>query len=327
MVMMEKVLMSPELGMQANRFQVVLIILCFIIGAGYWYKDTREMTKIIRCKGSSTYHLTYLKSCMLFFLGQMCVKENRMIHFMALCVWGSLLVYVILFIKTIDQQGVVHFMTEKLYYFFGLIEKVRDWSEINQHKTRYWWLIIIVTVIVFGILGAVLGASFNLVTVVSFMIALAIIAVSIVEARQSCRKILKTGLGTFACFALATGATASDYFGYSNIAIGYMICVTFYVFCWIMAILIAEDEPAKMSLSILNTGTSIITVIVNVVDIELPNILAAQEIPTSLHPILIAGSNLLSNLTLLPFLASGFLALLFKEMQIYWRNNRRNENV
>ncbi len=327
MAMMEKVLMLLGMEMQANRFKIVLIILCFIVGARYWCKDIREMIKTIRCKGSSIYHFTYLKACMLFFFGQMCVEKNRMIQFMALVVWGSLLVYGILFIKTMDQRGVVHFMIEKLYCFFRLIEKVRDWSEINQHKTPYWWLIIIVTVIIFGILGAVLGVSFNLFTVVSFMIALAIIAVSIVEARQSCRKILKTGLGSFACFALATGTTAGDYFGYGNIAIGYMICVTFYVFCWIMVILIAEDEPAKMSLSILNTGISIITVIVNVVDIELPNILAAQEIPTSLHPILITGANLLSNLTLLPFLASGFLALLFKEMQIYWRNNRRNENV
>lgn len=59
MAMMEKVLMLLGMEMQANRFKIVLIILCFIVGARYWCKDIREMIKTIRCKGSSILSRSY----------------------------------------------------------------------------------------------------------------------------------------------------------------------------------------------------------------------------------------------------------------------------
>ena len=95
----------------------------------------------------------------------------------------------------------------------------------------------------------------------------------------------------------------------------YIIAVLPFVITWIFLALLADDDVAKLAGNIMNTITTILLLIINVVYIHVTTLPDASSFTIWLS----TGLQQLSMLCLLPIVAAGYLSVLFKDIQIYWR--------
>ncbi|MEG1926057.1 MAG: hypothetical protein RR415_09950 [Ruthenibacterium sp.] len=99
----------------------------------------------------------------------------------------------------------------------------------------------------------------------------------------------------------------------------YIVFILFYALLWITSTLIADDDPAKLASSIINTMVAIITVIANILlEIYSENIAALFASEGHMNGVEVLLPTAI-NMMLLPILAAGLLASLAKEVQIYCR--------
>lgn len=234
--------------------------------------------------------------------------------------------YVILYITSIDNQGVFHWMVAKLYGFFQWIEEKIYWAEKKENFLKHGWLILFALLIA-NIVGIYYKAPKEIVSLFSLAGFLLLWWLLLMEYRNSCSKLLIIEVLGGVFFAAAVVSDFKQYFQNSNVFIQYIIFVVIYTVFVIFTTLFTNDASAKLALNIINTSTTLITFLFNIGLLCLNMLSEMEEYDILINVSLVNGIGLLGNILLLPFLSAGYIALLFKGMQIYWRNNRRNENV
>jgi hypothetical protein len=107
----------------------------------------------------------------------------------------------------------------------------------------------------------------------------------------------------------------------------YILYTLAIVFAWCSASLVADDAPAKLALGIVNTLLTIAAILINIAAVYTATFMKELAIGSiyanSPFDVL---SILLFNLAELPFVAAGYLALLAKDMQMYWKKKRKEEH-
>lgn len=144
------------------------------------------------------------------------------------------------------------------------------------------------------------------------------------SALHSCRKLLCfwfTHGALLACLVVANVSETSNG-GFSGGGI-YLVFVFVLSVIWIVMAGIADDDVAKMAAAIVNTGTTILAILINVLVGWGLNRWAAQDAYAAfMNDLLFYG-----NLTLLPLIVSGYLSALLKEMQLYRKARRLPSEV
>lgn len=234
--------------------------------------------------------------------------------------------YVILYIKAIDNQGVFHWMAAKLYGFFEWIEGKIYWAEKKESFLKHGW-IIFSAILIAIVVGAYYKAPREFISLLGIAGFLLLWWLLIMDYRNSCSKLLMIEIFGGVLFAAAVVSDSKQYFQEFNVFFQYIIFVGIYTVFVIFTTLFTNDAPAKLALNIINTSTTLITFLFNIGLLCLNMLSEMEEYDILINASLVNGIGLLGNIVLLPFLSAGYIALLFKEMQIYWRNNRRNESV
>jgi hypothetical protein len=112
--------------------------------------------------------------------------------------------------------------------------------------------------------------------------------------------------GVFASIHLTSGERL-------HVIAAYFLFMILYASLWLFAAGVADDDVVKMAASIVNTGTTILVILINVLVGWGLNQLGDQvQYRTFLEKLQYYG-----NLILLPLIVSGYLSALLKEMQIY----------
>ena len=144
------------------------------------------------------------------------------------------------------------------------------------------------------------------------------------SALHSCRELLCfwfTHGALLACLVVANMSETSNG-GFSGGGI-YLVFVFVLSVIWIVMAGIADDDVAKMAAAIVNTGTTILAILINVLVGWGLNRWAAQAAYVAfMNDLLFYG-----NLTLLPLIVSGYLSALLKEMQLYRKARRLPSEV
>lgn len=145
----------------------------------------------------------------------------------------------------------------------------------------------------------------------------------IYQSVHSCRKLLGVWFSGSVLIALAGVGIVFKVLpnGAVNSPLAYMAFVLLVAFCWGLTALIADYDVAKMAGGIVNTGTTILVLAVNVIfawckmNVYVP-------LPEWDFDYLIYGCNVI----LLPLVAAGFLAALLVESQEYYRKKYGSED-
>ncbi len=228
------------------------------------------------------------------------------------------LVYAIICIKMVDAQGVFHFMASILFKIFKWVDKVICWAEKRGSSIKYVWLLVY-GMIPAMLLGNFFGAPAYLTTLIGLVELFLMFWLFIWDYRGQCGKLFLIELLAGIVFALTVCAEYEKYFQETVRMSGYLIFVLFYTAFFIFTILFANDDPAKLALNILNTMTTLVTIIFNIGILMMSLMREGQQGSLLFSSNEINGMALLVNLILLPFLSAGYVSLLFKEMQVYWR--------
>lgn len=138
------------------------------------------------------------------------------------------------------------------------------------------------------------------------------------SALHSCRKLLCFWFTHGALLACLVAATMSETDGGLSGGGSYLIFVIALSTVWIVMAGAADDDAAKMAAAIVNTGTTILAILVNVLVGWGLDRWAAQAAQLTL----MNGLQFYGNLILLPLIVSGYLSALLKEMQIYRKARR-----
>lgn len=134
-------------------------------------------------------------------------------------------------------------------------------------------------------------------------------------AMHSCKMLIVFWLSHCLLFAIGVAATVHLPLGSTfHNAAAYTIFILLYTSLWLLTAGVADDDVAKMASNIINTGTTILVILINVLVGWGLNQLGKQAVYRSL----LEQLQYYGNLILLPLIISGYLSALLKEMQIYW---------
>jgi hypothetical protein len=107
----------------------------------------------------------------------------------------------------------------------------------------------------------------------------------------------------------------------------YILYTLAIVFAWCSASLVADDAPAKLALSIVNTLLTIAAILINIAAVYTATFMKELAVGSIYaNSPFDAYFMLLFNLAELPFVAAGYLALLTKDMQIYWKKQQKEKS-
>ncbi len=139
-------------------------------------------------------------------------------------------------------------------------------------------------------------------------------------AMHSCRKLLKFWFLQGCLLSCVVIAFLPNLTGHLHPIVQYIVFVFIFLVIWILVAGAADQYVAKMAANIVNTGTTILVILINVLVEWGLNQLGGLE----LSRMFLDKLQYFGNLILLPLIVSGYLSALLKEMQIY-RCARREE--
>lgn len=255
---------------------------------------------------------------------KMLYEINKSYLFAACLCW---ILYVILYMVLTYRKGVVRRMlnliVSVIYCVFGWIESLRVWIEQRRFaRPPLLSVLALIIAVVTAYFSTVYPQKQTLLISIAVLAILWFIAMELCENIFSCRGLLKFWFGYGFVSAVLIVVSAEQIRKQTNSTVLYFIFIFCYIIIWTLTALLGDDAAVKMALLIVNTLTTISTVVLNIVLILFAQSLDAQIMQTahveikSYNQIAIAA-----NMVLLPFFAAGFLASLGKEMQIYWRTN------
>ena len=239
-----------------------------------------------------------------------------------ICMSGWLFIpfCVILQKKLVSMKGWREYLEGIMERFFDCFENMRgSMLRMESFAKRCGVKTLLILVIIYAVwtpvsLFSASGDGFLAMMVLPMLIAFLLYAAC--NALHSCRKLLVFGfvhgiLLTMCIVHLIPAQEIRDL----SIAAAYVLSSFVFLLIWIVMAGVADDDVAKMAACIVNTGTTILVILINVLVGWGLNRLGDQApIRNSLEQLQFFG-----NLTLLPLIISGYSAALLKEMQIYRR--------
>lgn len=196
----------------------------------------------------------------------------------------------------------------------------RIFSFLSRCRRNAWHIAKILSRVLAGtVLIAVIAilCGFRDLMLLSCMVSLAVfLSVAALRNLDSCRLLLFVwfagGIIFFTALTLALrwafGITLDDY-----PVLQYVSFTLVYTLFWCFSIGTAEDDAGKMAAQIVNTSTTVLTIVINVIA------LYAIERDSMISEWPWAQAQAYSLFLLLPVVSSGYAAALFKDAQIYWR--------
>lgn len=206
--------------------------------------------------------------------------------------------------------------------FFGFFSSARGFMICLERKlTGTIRAIIFLGVMAVSVVAALTGSGALMVaSSASYILVLFYSGAS--AALHSCRKLLVFWLVHGVYFSVAVLALLQIVIETSDqFAAAYSIFVVVFSLLWLLAAGVADDDVAKMAAMIINTGTTILLVVINV----LAGWVLNGSTPSPVLKETIEGLQYYSIIILLPLVAAGYLAALLKEAQIYWKKRHSDE--
>lgn len=232
------------------------------------------------------------------------------------CIGGWLFIplCVILQKKLASMKSWREYLGDVMERFFCFLENARSFLLFTEQK----WGRLIRKVFLIGVLLFAIYICFTE-SLPNVAFAAALFGVvpfyfAIEFAMHSCKRLLLFWL--LHCLLFSCGVSASVYPTRGDTlhaAVAYAFFLILYASLWLFAAGVADDDVAKMAASIVNTGTTILVILINVLVGWGLNCLGEQaHYRNALEQLQYCG-----NLILLPLIVSGYLSALLKEMQIY----------
>lgn len=240
-----------------------------------------------------------------------------------ICISGWLFIplCVILQKKLVSMKSWREYLGDVMEWIFSFLENARSFLLFTEQK----WGRQIRGVFLFGILLFTIYIGLTE-TLPNFFLVIALFGFfpayfEIELAMHSCKRLLLFWLLHGVLFSCGISASVHLTNGERLHAVAtYALFVILYAILWLFAAGVADDNVAKMAASIVNTGTTILVILINVlVGWGLNQLGNVEWVRNFLEKLQYYG-----NLVLLPLIVSGYLSALLKEMQIY-RCARREE--
>ena len=234
------------------------------------------------------------------------------------CLWLFVLICAMIQGKTVSRMSWRSYMEKQIDGFLGIFSCTRDLLQCAESLMGrvppmvrgtvflLWVALLIVSIPALSVCPELLS-----------ILALLSIGVSAItsacKALHSCRRLLLFWLIYGAAFAVGAGSLVYDMQRRpTSTVVAYIAFVVAFAAIWMLIAGAADNEPAKMACAVINTLTTILLIVINVL-VAWCQFPMPENAPFSWDMI-----QNVSVVILLPLVVGGYLAALLKAMQEYW---------
>lgn len=235
--------------------------------------------------------------------------------------WLLTCVCVILQEKISSKKSWIKYLEDEMKRFFQLFDTVRSFLLWIENKTKRYASALSWLIFIFGIVWMLFllsGAKDHpeVLPAASILCVIAVVLAGACAALHSCRKLLRFWFIHGLLFSIGVSSVLPICArGEVRQIIAYGAFVVMFSLFWITIAGAADDDVGKMAACIVNTGTTILLIVINVLanwGIEADMWLWKEVLEILQYYSIVA---------MLPLVVAGYLAGLLKELQIYWKHH------